>query len=363
MATFNYTFSCPWTDWPQNTYTVSVGNPSMPVVVLLHGAGGNSSDFTNLRPVEFPFDFNSSLPGQRDLGWNGYPAVGLYSVELDPRRPNVQGWVPFLLKNGFSTVDYSQVDNQGLVARPVEELGLLIDNLLSTGLTSSGLPATAPLLFLAHSRGCLIARKFLKDHAADPVLHGRIHRVVLLAGPNQGSEWGNVVLAAENTALGLAEAAIGALGAPLLADALGTLFGAWMQGQDFEEMQVGSTFLADLANGEAAFPGATYYTFGGTNITYTRVRWWWFTPGSALPQWHWPPFDWQVDCSQVPGISPVLDTLPHPIPEVTPGLGDMMVADARAHLPFSTPQTMQLNHAQWLYDPSLQADVLKILTN
>ena len=363
MAAFTYTFNCPWPDWPRNTYTVSVGNPSMPVVVLLHGAAGTAADFTNaLRPDAFPYDYNSPLPGQKDLGWNGYPGIGMWSVELDPRRPGVQGWQPFLLQNGCSTVDYSQIDNQGLAARPVEELGLLVKDLLTRGLTGSGLPANASLSFLAHSRGSLIVRKFLKDHAADPALQGRIHKVVTLAGPHQGSEWGNAALAVENAAIALAEAAIGAAGAPLLATALGSWLNRWVQGQDFQEMQVGSTFLADLANGEAPFPGATYFTFGGTNITYTRVRWWWFTLGSALPQWHWPPFDWQIDCSQVPGFSPELDDLPHPIPEVTPGQGDILVADARAHLPYSTALTRPDNHAQWLYNPSVQADVLNILT-
>jgi len=243
----------------------------------------------------------------------------------------------------------------------VQELGLLLSHLLSTGLTSSGLPANARLAFLAHSRGALILRKFLKDHAADPVLQGRIHMVVTLGGPHQGSEWGNAVLAIELAAISTAEAVVGVVGGPLLAAALGSWLSAWVQGQDFQELQVGSTFLTDLASGEAPFPGATYVTFGGTNITYTRVRWWWFTPGSALPQWHWPPFDWQIDCSQVPGFSPELDDLPHPIPEVTPGQGDILCADARAHLPYSTPITRAVNHAQFLYDPSVQADVLRIL--
>ena len=48
-------------------------------------------------------------------------------------------------------------------------------------------------------------------------------------------------------------------------------------------------------------------------------------------------------------------------PEVTEGQGDLLVADQNAHLAFSIARTNALNHAQALWDPGLQDQVLRIL--
>jgi hypothetical protein len=49
-------------------------------------------------------------------------------------------------------------------------------------------------------------------------------------------------------------------------------------------------------------------------------------------------------------------------PELRPGSGDVLVADARAHLPFSASRhTHALNHAEVLFDPTVQKEVINIL--
>jgi hypothetical protein len=51
------------------------------------------------------------------------------------------------------------------------------------------------------------------------------------------------------------------------------------------------------------------------------------------------------------------------VPEVVGGRGDGLVLDARAHLPFSATRTTNpLNHAEALWDPTLQAQVVAILS-
>ena len=60
------------------------------------------------------------------------------------------------------------------------------------------------------------------------------------------------------------------------------------------------------------------------------ARWWTFTAMSAVPRWHWPPFHWTIHESELPVESPQLDALPDLAPEVTPGVGDGLVAAAQA---------------------------------
>ncbi|HWO00896.1 MAG TPA: MIR domain-containing protein, partial [Blastocatellia bacterium] len=49
------------------------------------------------------------------------------------------------------------------------------------------------------------------------------------------------------------------------------------------------------------------------------------------------------------------------IPEVSQGLGDVLTADERARLPFAIHRTNPINHAEALWDPGLQQQVLGVL--
>ena len=118
--------------------------------------------------------------------------------------------------------------------------------------------------------------------------------------------------------------------------------------------------LTMLSAGETAMPGVAYHSFGGISVRLTRLLSWFYTLGSAIPQWHLPPFDQWITMIELPG-SPVLNSLPPLVPEIIQGQGDMLVADSRAHLAFSIPHTNSLNHAEALWDPSLQAQVLSLL--
>jgi hypothetical protein len=66
-----------------------------------------------------------------------------------------------------------------------------------------------------------------------------------------------------------------------------------------------------------------------------------------------------------PGITEIIATLGALEalgPELGPGFGDTLVADSRARLPFATHTTNPLNHLEALYDPTLQRQVIAILS-
>jgi pimeloyl-ACP methyl ester carboxylesterase len=327
------------------TIEVTDGSAARPLVVMLHGTGGDVSDMTNpARSPDHNHDYTAPFPPDRSVGWRVYPGIGVWSFELDPKKA-VTSWREVLQKNGFRTATYAQVDTTGLLARPVEELAAIM------GALTAALP-DARFVLLGQSRGGILIRKFLKDH---PDRASRVTTVITLHAPHLGSA---LALAARDVDMLLDD----------LGQALGSIvdsiFG-WLRGivqsPAFQELAVGSAFLDDLAQNEAPLPGISYFTFGGTSVRFSRILDWVYTLGSAIPQWHWPPFFHAIEMAEVPAISPFADTLPNLVPELTEGLGDLLTADARTRLPFAVHRTNAINHAETLWDERLQDQVLQIL--
>ncbi len=340
MPPFDYTFE-------GSTHQVDLlpGNPDRPVVVLLHGTGGTIADMTDPATLQMNYDFSSPLSPDVTVGRRAYPGLGVWSCcHLDPLK-DVRSWRAVLSMHGFGTVAYSQVDPTGFLERPTVQLEAVMAAL------AAALP-DARFVLLAQSRGGLLVRNFLKrfPSTARPVTHA-----ITLHSPHTGSG----LASAANDIRTIITALSDTLGAAVL-DALGWLL-AIVGSDAYREMAVGSPFLTELAADESAHKWIEYHTFGGVSVRLTRIRSWVYTLGSAVPDWTWPPFLHQRTEIQVPGISPVADSLPDLVDELTEGRGDLLTADARTRLPFATHQTNSLNHAETLWDPILQAQVLRIL--
>jgi hypothetical protein len=205
---------------------------------------------------------------------------------------------------------------------------------------------------LAHSRGGLLIRKFLKDN---PELTVPIRKVITLHSPHTGSSLASIADFVR-TQIELLQDVVG----DVVLDALGWLLDL-ADSDAYQEMAIGSPFLTELAKGEHALDGVSYYTFGGVSVRLTRIRSWVYTLDSAIPQWHLPPFLHRRADVQVPVASPVADSLPNVVAELSEGQGDLLTADERARLPFAVHQANPINHAEALWDPILQAQVLRIL--
>lgn len=337
---------------------VSEGSRDMPVIVLVHGTGGDVRDMTD--PANAPvagvnYDYDGPLPPTITVGWSTYPGVGVWSCcSLDAKKP-VMSWRDVLNANGFATAAYSQFDGgDGFLAPPGTPPPLgPVDELVSVMRALRGFfGEETRFVLLAHSRGGLLVRKFLRDHEA---LARSVDTVITLHSPHTGSE-----LATTADAVASAVASLETQIGTLATDALGWLL-TIAQSDAYQEMAVGSPFLTALAAGEQALPWANYFTFGGVSVRLTRILSWVYTLDSALPQWHWPPFLHRRMMAEVPGVSPVANTLPPTIDELTEGRGDLLTADLRDRLPFAMHQTNPINHGEALWHPTIQAQVLNIL--
>lgn len=344
-----------WTDNDTNktvrsgSVTVAGGDTSKPIVVLLHGNGGNAFDMSNpdgMTP-RYDHDFTEPFPPDRDLGWSAYPGIGPWSFWLDNFK-EVTGWQPKLRDHNFRTVNYSQIDPSDFLARPVLELAGILQA-IATQIPDSR------IALLAHSRGGLLARKCLKDNSKQPWLEARILKVITLHSPHQGSALADVA-AGLSAAIMSMRSAVG----PIVDSALGWLENI-VNSNSYQELSENGSFLAALRAGETPIPGTQYFTFGGTSVVFTRLLAWFYAASSAFPQWHLPPFHHVITTIELPFVSPVLNSLPPLTDEIAEGKGDILVADSHSGLAFAAHQTNMISHAEALWDPNLQGQVLRIL--
>jgi hypothetical protein len=356
-------------------------DPSLPLVILMHGLGGTSADMTAPLTSRGAVAFNraATFPAYRDEGfWITPPIVPVARFFADPPLSTVTSWRDALVAAGFGTATYTQ--NGGLIGPSAAQLATFASGPLSTNTSLSGLR----IAFVGHSRGGVIARSFLISASTTPALApflARVAALITLHSPHGGSGLAGAAVAVDSLAARL-QALIASAGlAPL---GILAMLRGFTGSPDLPELAPGSAVLAGIAAGEPV-PGIAYHTFGGTSTAALRVWADLYTVDSTfpLPFVPFPVFHW--GSTPVPIGSPldVASFLPTAVlapmpfvtelltllgamaattPELAPGAGDVLVSNASAHLPFSATRTANsLNHAEALWDPALQSQVISIL--
>jgi Putative serine esterase (DUF676) len=329
------------------------------------------------------FNRSSGFTVIRDGGWQiSPPIVPVAGFEIDPLLTAVTSWQQALNTAGFPTLTYSQVQPSGALAPNLAQLSRIAAEILSNP-TNHPTLAGKRLAFIGHSRGGILMRLLLRGGASpglDAAFMSRVVAAVTLHSPHMGSGVASAAVSVD-TQVARIQAAFSAMG--MLAPG----FLAWIRGQvmsaAYPEIQVGSATLTALALTEPTtpVPGPEWHTFGGTSTRFTRLRQQMFTPDSYVPIFvPFPIFHWIVVAGEigVPADPISVPALPVPIitelklalsalasltPELAHGSGDILTTDAGARLPFALSHTSNpLNHAEALYDPTLQAQVVSILT-
>jgi acetyl esterase/lipase len=364
-------------------------DPSLPLVVLLHGLGGSSLDMTDpaTQYHGLAFDRTATFSRLRDEGLHdSLPPFPVARFFLDPLATTLTSWSAALTAAGFTVITYSQIAPQGLLTPNVTQLTALVIQILMTDLTQQ--PAKVDLrpfrvAFVGHSRGGLLARAFLVAAQTNPALSTflpRVTSVITVHSPNSGSSLASLAKAVDGL-LVTTKAAFSGVGvpAPPIIDLMRTITGT----AGFAELVPGNATLALIAAGEPV-PGVTYNTFGGTSTDAVRLWASVFTPDSAIPlPVPFPLFHWDstplvvgralnaasfVPAAVLTPLPPVaaivgaLNALASAAPELRAGSGDLLVADTRARLPFAASHaTNALNHLEALSDHGLQSQVSALL--
>ncbi len=319
-------------------------------MVLIHGLG--MSDRSWLDPFgeslldgAVPFDYvltDLRLP----LSPSRLPAAGILGFSPPLRLshpPPLSFWV-FLKREGYGILTWSQEKSRGPIDHAVGEL--------QTHLAK--IPPRDKKVLLGHSRGGLVARKYLQDRRPG---WDRVSGVVLLGVPNHGSRLAKLAgpLAWLSSLLGRGKIPLsGALqkGMSGSNSFLSRSLSGYAREGGIEELLPGSDFMRRLVSGEGEEKKnrIPYLNLIGTRTDFIRIFLKSSTPGRTTPI-----------LSLFDGLEGIL---PRPLVpmEIRQGRGDGQVSVRSAWLPWAGKnQLFSVNHAQFLVNAEVQAEAQAFL--
>lgn len=366
--------------------------PGKPLVVLLHGLGGDRNDWMNpFQERNWPYD-HSQDPGEMDLGVHDKPPLpGLPGIDtkyfLSPRLASnsrgVEGsddrsWWHALQRAGYPVVTYSQVPDlmvpftRGPIAQFKQFMELLQQDVLSQPEHRG-----RKVVILGHSRGGLIGRAYLGDAEVKADNKGRFPAVaglITLSSPHQGSHMAlmdDKVINFLNTVQKVVPKLPNDAGNQVI-NTLKAKIDAYV-GAHGDEIEPDSPLFRSLQAQEPIRAGVRCISVGGTSPRLFRLYLWTFSGDSMLPkkgsggklQFHW-----RARPVEAKGASPIPDGLPLKllkldVDEILPGRGDGLTANSRCHFPatFKVDEHIEvaLSHAEELWDQKLQAAIVQRL--
>jgi len=350
------------------------GQADSPIVVLVHGIGGN------IRHWSDPVGMNVNDTWLFDLKAN--PPKGTNGVAMSPpyQESAAKSWTSLLTENRISYVNFSQAKPGDLLEFAVTELVAILSSLenlvfkpYEDDVASNG-GQVPPLILVCHSRGGLVTRAALKQLGSAGVPH--LRKVISLSTPHDGSFMPALANDYNNTLHNQMDfSTIGnnlpgpvhmflqrTVGqylsgmANMVREAMLHSFGTMAQSPGFDELRPSSTTLANLRQDEQPLPGVQYFSFGGANPTFVNM----FL--CVMGQ----------NIHLLSTASTILVEIIGRIPDVKNGYGglaelsngDSAVATSRSHWPTqfnALHRDFSYNHMQALIDHPLQDAVLQII--
>jgi pimeloyl-ACP methyl ester carboxylesterase len=338
------------------TTSLFVQEPSgagKPWVILIHGLG--MSDRSWIAPFS-----ETLLDGTLSFDYVLTDHQSLSPVATFPRLKKLGCSPPLrisknppcsigeVLKNeGYGILTWSQGKPRGPVIHAVEELQTILEPI----------PRRDKKILMGHSRGGLIARKYLQEHRPG---WDQISGVILLGVPNHGSQiakWaGNF---SQNLLSRFFAAGSGGKSRILQKNDYGSLTGlirslvGYSRHEGIEELAPRSGFMKELASGEREEGGNKIPYFNLIGMRTEFIRFYRLTPLSvSRPK---PLF------SLLDGLEKIFPRSLIP-PEIQRGRGDGQVSVESAVLPWAeSNQLLPINHAEFLVNVGVQERVKKFL--
>lgn len=338
---------------------ISEGSGKGPVVVLVHGLAvskkiwtepENETLFAGLLPFRRLVADLTRSPSTEEAGENSALPVGLaFSPSRWDGEEKPVGFWDALAGEGYTTVTWSQRDPKGPVATAVEELAYVME------LVGERFPGRKVVL-LCHSRGGLVARRYLETHPAE---RARVAAFIGLGVPHRGSRlasFGIILSPVMAIVHGMTEQMEknGALSART-EDFLSRL-NRGLQSDGFLELVPDSSFIAGLK--DEKYPGIRYISVIGASARYIK--------GYMLR------YGKESSGGETELVARELfiipDTFVEKMPpslvpdELTEGRGDGQVAVDSARLPWADEEyRFAVNHAEMVVDRRVQQTVLDVL--
>lgn len=314
--------------------TIHKGEADKPVVIFIHGLGMDKNFWTN--PLEtkivaknIPLKvFAATRPRPASIKSGKNLTIGSVPKKIDTL------WT-VLRDQGFNLLCWSQRRPVGPINAAVEELDEIIQR-------AGMLFPDKPLALIGHSRGGLVARKFMEGEVRG------VKALITLSSPHRGSSLSRI-----GKRLSPLSAFLKGI---LPKDTHGTVSGVLknvmdlLDGSALKELMPGSDFFTDLR--DSAVDGINYLSFGGTK-TELLTLYKWKKQGDALY-----PKPLLIIPDSLIKVFPA-SILPD---ELRPGKGDFMVTAESSVLPWAERHyDLNVNHISIIWNKTVIKRVSELL--
>jgi pimeloyl-ACP methyl ester carboxylesterase len=302
------------------------GKLELPAVLLIHGLGMNNYFWVDPKKC---FILGGLAP--LEIFLTETPEKPINALSFGFIDPDIQSLWNYLENEGFSLASWTQ-------RQPLGPIQLAVDELRSSIAAIQKKWPDKPLYLIGHSRGGLIARRFLlEEPGAD------IKGIITISSPHSGTEMAKFSRYLRPAGI-LLEKIIPSKSRATLTKALGRLSN-FLQSPAIEELQPGSEFMGSIK--KPLGDNLKKLSFGGTNPALFQMTI--SLPGNNFKVIKFP--------DMLAGLIPS-DHLPK---ELTPGLGDALVTAASAKIPGSSHHDFPDNHVRAAYDRKVHKIILDFL--
>jgi len=306
---------------------VHSGTPGLPAIILIHGLGMNNYFWVDPKKCFVLGGLAPLTIFLADAAGKLENAISFGTIDHD-----MQGLWNLLQEAGFSLASWTQSQPLGPIQVAIDELEAAMDTVRNKW-------PNKPVYLVGHSRGGLIARKFLlKEKSPD------IKGLITICSPHSGTGMAKFVRYLKPTGAFL-EKIITPKSKAALSKALGRL-AEFLQSPAIEELSPESEFLFSL---KKPLPKQLrLLSFGGTNPALFQLV-------LRLPA---------KNHKVIKFPDMLVGAIPsaHLPQELTPGLGDALVTAVSAKLPGSTHYNFPNNHVKSAYDNQVQKLILEFLS-
>lgn len=312
--------------------TIHKGNPMKPVVIFIHGLATDKNFW--LDPLETRA-FAKNVPLKYFAARKPRLSNSTKKITIGDVPIKINGLWDAVIREGFSAVCWSQTRPVGPISVSVEELGEVVLKVRKKF-------PSRPIAFICHSRGGLVARKYMESKPKG------IKALITIASPHRGSSLSKIGKYIE------------ALTKPLKAivpkDSHGTVSGIiknlreLVDGKALKELMPDSDFINNLKDSPSK--DTHYLSFGGRKTSLLNI-------------YKWGKVD---DSVQAKSILTIPDSLLKIIPasarplELTTGKGDFMVTAESSVLPWTTEHyNLQANHFTISWNKKVREITIEVL--
>lgn len=335
------------------------GTEGKPILILIHGFGATEKSWTDpyeefLGRGKISFDYVLADYGERPSPpyfspWQFQNYCLSTPLRMLPSRP-LPLW-GLLKDRGYNLLTWTQRDPYGPIALAVEEL----DGIVAASDAMFGVGVR--LILIGHSRGGLVARKWIQDH---PDKRSRIDGLILLACPNGGSRLADVgeffARAVKTTGRFIPREL--SLDGGRISFRISSLYeeiAGLFKGVALEELRPHSPFILSLKRKEIEEQHCCihYLNLVATSTVFTKL----YRISSH-------------DIGELREVTSFIDSLPKMIPammlpeEVVNEKGDGLVSKERAGIawmPSEAQKEFHVNHLRMLIDLEVRGEIIRFL--